>query len=100
MLTNDNPRREAPEAIALAVEQGLRAAGGQKSAQPRARSYWVELDRRRAIAQAVAAAAPGDAVLVAGKGHETYQIVGSTKHAFDDRHEARVALDARGDGHA
>ena len=62
--------------------------------------YWVELDRQRAITRAIAAARPNDAVLIAGKGHETYQIVGSTKQAFDDRHEARVALDARGETHA
>jgi UDP-N-acetylmuramoyl-L-alanyl-D-glutamate--2,6-diaminopimelate ligase len=100
VLTNDNPRREAPEAIAAAVEEGLRAAGAIRSATPVVGGYWVELDRRRAIAHAVAAATPEDAVLVAGKGHEAYQIVGGTKHAFDDRHEARAALDARGETHA
>jgi UDP-N-acetylmuramoyl-L-alanyl-D-glutamate--2,6-diaminopimelate ligase len=49
-------------------------------------------DRREAIALAVAAARPGDAVLVAGKGHEDYQLVGAERRPFDDREEARRAL--------
>jgi UDP-N-acetylmuramoyl-L-alanyl-D-glutamate--2,6-diaminopimelate ligase len=55
----------------------------------------VEADRARAIAAAIAAAAPGDLVLIAGKGHEDYQILGSTKVHFDDREEAEKALRAR-----
>jgi UDP-N-acetylmuramoyl-L-alanyl-D-glutamate--2,6-diaminopimelate ligase len=55
----------------------------------------VEADRARAIAAAIAAAAPGDLVLIAGKGHEDYQILGSTKIHFDDREEAEKALRAR-----
>jgi UDP-N-acetylmuramoyl-L-alanyl-D-glutamate--2,6-diaminopimelate ligase len=55
----------------------------------------VELDRARAIELAVTEASPGDVVVIAGKGHETYQIVGSDKRHFDDREEARRALQAR-----
>ena len=54
--------------------------------------FVVEIDRRQAIAHAIAAAAPGDVVLIAGKGHEDYQIIGKTKHHFDDREEAATAL--------
>lgn len=86
ILTNDNPRGEAPEAIAEAVEQGLRSVGG---------SYEVCLDRERAIERAVSMAEPGDVVLIAGKGHETYQLIGGVTLPFDDRQEARVALERR-----
>jgi UDP-N-acetylmuramoyl-L-alanyl-D-glutamate--2,6-diaminopimelate ligase len=55
----------------------------------------VELDRARAIARAILSAGPGDAVVIAGKGHEDYQIVGRAKHPFDDRREARQALGLR-----
>ncbi len=99
IITSDNPRTEAPEAIAEPVEEGVRAAGlarlaPQEVASAR-RGYVVELDRQRAIALAVDAARAGDVVLVAGKGHEDYQIVGTTKRPFDDRVEARRALEAR-----
>ncbi|HLK38296.1 MAG TPA: cyanophycin synthetase, partial [Polyangiaceae bacterium] len=86
VVTSDNPRSEAPDAIADAVVRGAHAAG----ATPR-----VELDRRRAIDLAVSSADPGDVVLVAGKGHEDYQIVGKVKSPFDDRVEVRRALAAR-----
>jgi UDP-N-acetylmuramoyl-L-alanyl-D-glutamate--2,6-diaminopimelate ligase len=89
IATSDNPRTEDPLAILADVEPGLRKSGGD---------YRVEPDRRRAIALALEAARPGDAVLIAGKGHETYQIVGHTKHAFDDRVEAAQALAALGGG--
>ena len=55
----------------------------------------VEADRAAAIAMAIAAAAPGDVVLVAGKGHEDYQILGKTKVHFDDREQAEQALRRR-----
>ncbi|MFO0552103.1 MAG: UDP-N-acetylmuramoyl-L-alanyl-D-glutamate--2,6-diaminopimelate ligase [Polyangiaceae bacterium] len=86
ILTNDNPRSEAPQAIADAVVPGLASAGTP---------FEVELDRRAAIRRAVELAQPGDIVLVAGKGHETYQIIGAVTHAFDDRVEARAALALR-----
>jgi UDP-N-acetylmuramoyl-L-alanyl-D-glutamate--2,6-diaminopimelate ligase len=86
VVTNDNPRSEDPRAIADAILPGL--AGG------RARVV-VELDRARAIERAVLEAAPGDVVLIAGKGHEPYQIVGAVTLPFDDREHARRALAAR-----
>ena len=55
----------------------------------------VELDRRKAIDLAVRSASAGDVILVAGKGHEDYQVVGTVKHPFDDRTETRRALEAR-----
>ncbi len=85
-LTNDNPRSEEPQAIAKAVQVGLREMDAQ---------YEVELDRARAIERAVLQARPGDVVLIAGKGHEPYQLIGSETLAFDDRVEARRALAAR-----
>ena len=60
------------------------------------RSYAVVVDRREAIAHAIAMARKEDAVVLAGKGHEDYQIVGTTKLPFDDRQEARRALRLRG----
>lgn len=80
-VTSDNPRTEAPERIAAAIVAGI----GD-------RPHVVELDRRRAIERAIGEAAPGDVVLVAGKGHETYQIVGETSHPFDDAQVARETL--------
>ncbi len=99
IVTSDNPRTEAPEEIAAPVEEGVRASALTRLAPQEVatakRGYVVELDRQRAIALAIDAARPGDVVLVAGKGHEDYQIVGTTKRPFDDRVEARRALAAR-----
>jgi UDP-N-acetylmuramoyl-L-alanyl-D-glutamate--2,6-diaminopimelate ligase len=83
-VTNDNPRTEDPNAI---VEQIVAGIAGCE--------YDVELDRRAAIERAVAQARPGDAVLVAGKGHETYQIVGRDAVEFDDAVVVRQALQLR-----
>ena len=58
------------------------------------RGFHVEIDRRAALRLAVSAARPGDVVLIAGKGHEDYQIVGTTKTHFDDREEAAAAFAA------
>ena len=80
-VTTDNPRGEEPRAIADAVVAGI--AG---------RPHVVELDRRRAIERAIAEAAAGDVVLIAGKGHESYQIVGDRVLPFDDVAVAREAL--------
>ena len=85
IVTSDNPRGEEPLAIVTEILAGTPA--GSRVA--------VELDRRAAIRRAVAEAAPGDAIVVAGKGHEAYQIVGESVLAFDDRAEVRAALDAR-----
>ena len=76
VVTSDNPRSEDPSAIIADIVSGM-AEGAER--------YEVEPDRRAAIARAIALANPGDAVLVAGKGHEDYQIIGDQVHSFDDR---------------
>jgi UDP-N-acetylmuramoyl-L-alanyl-D-glutamate--2,6-diaminopimelate ligase len=96
VVTSDNPRGEDPEAIIAAIVPGVEQAGLSRvspaEARTGARGYLVLPDRREAIAVALGAARPGDAVLIAGKGHEDYQIVGTEKRHFDDREEARRAL--------
>ncbi|TAL11362.1 MAG: UDP-N-acetylmuramoyl-L-alanyl-D-glutamate--2,6-diaminopimelate ligase [Nitrospirae bacterium] len=90
VVTSDNPRTEDPEAIIRevipGVQAGLREAGRGR--------YVVHVDRRAAIEEAVRTAQPGDLVLIAGKGHENYQIIGKDKHPFDDRVVAREAIEA------
>ncbi len=86
VLTADNPRHEDPGTIAAAVAEG---------AVDRS-SIVVELDRRAAIARAVAEAVPGDVVVVAGKGHEAVQVVGDAEFPFDDRVVVREVLAAAG----
>jgi UDP-N-acetylmuramoyl-L-alanyl-D-glutamate--2,6-diaminopimelate ligase len=89
-VTSDNPRSEEPEAILAEIETGIPpgAAGRHESIA----------DRRRAIQGAVAWAREGDVVVIAGKGHETYQIVGADVLPFDDREVARAALLEHGRG--
>jgi UDP-N-acetylmuramoyl-L-alanyl-D-glutamate--2,6-diaminopimelate ligase len=84
-VTSDNPRTEDVQQILADVTAGI-APGA---------SMQVDADRAVAIAAAIAAAAPGDLVLIAGKGHEDYQILGTTKVHFDDREEAEKALRRR-----
>ncbi len=84
VITNDNPRSEDPGRIAQEILEGL----GHR------RRFSVQLDRRAAIREAIAAAQPGDAVLIAGKGHETSQIVGQEVFPFDDAAVAREELKA------
>ncbi|MCB0790911.1 MAG: UDP-N-acetylmuramoyl-L-alanyl-D-glutamate--2,6-diaminopimelate ligase [Flavobacteriales bacterium] len=76
VLTSDNPRGEDPMAIIGEMRSGLGAADQQHT--------YVNADRREAIRQAVGMAGPGDVVLVAGKGHETYQEIAGVRHPFDD----------------
>jgi UDP-N-acetylmuramoyl-L-alanyl-D-glutamate--2,6-diaminopimelate ligase len=85
IVTSDNPRTEDPEQILADVVQGI----------PAATEPWVIGDRATAIQQAIQAAQPGDGVLIAGKGHEDYQILGTEKIHFDDREQAREALTLR-----
>jgi len=85
IVTSDNPRTEDPEAIIGDVLSGLGDDGLGAHVD-------VIVDRREAIARAVSVAAPGDVVLIAGKGHEDYQIVGTEKRHFDDREEAARAV--------
>ncbi len=95
ILTSDNPRTEDPLAIIAEVEAGISARGLKRIAAQQAHSgggYLVEPDRRRAIAIALETARPGDTVLIAGKGHEDYQLVGARKLHFDDREVAREVL--------
>ncbi len=83
VLTSDNPRTEAPESILDEIEPGIRETG----------TPYVRLsDRKSAIVEAIRRARPGDAVVIAGKGHENYQILGKEKIHFDDREVARLAL--------
>ena len=84
IATSDNPRTEDPEAILRDVEVGLRSSG---------RPYEKIIDRREAIFRAVEEARAGDIVVIAGKGHEDYQIIGTEKRHFDDREVAREALE-------
>ncbi len=83
IVTSDNPRTENPFQIIEEIEIGLK-----KTDCP----FLTNTDRREAIHQAIARAKPNDVVLIAGKGHETYQVVGSEKFHFDDREIAREAL--------
>ncbi|HKI05739.1 MAG TPA: UDP-N-acetylmuramoyl-L-alanyl-D-glutamate--2,6-diaminopimelate ligase [Thermoanaerobaculia bacterium] len=87
IATSDNPRTEDPLAILAAVEAGLEASGN--------RGYRLVPDRREAIREAITAAGPGWAVLVAGKGHEREQIVGDQKLPFSDLEEIGKALEER-----
>ncbi|MBY0277715.1 UDP-N-acetylmuramoyl-L-alanyl-D-glutamate--2,6-diaminopimelate ligase [Candidatus Binatia bacterium] len=102
IVTSDNPRTEDPMAILEAIERGVREASRTPVASQAlgqtggADGYVVVPERRAAIALAIGAARDGDLVLITGKGHEDYQIVGTTKHHLDDREEARSALRSRG----
>ena len=83
IFTSDNPRHESPEAILDEMTAGLDAG-----------TRWLRIvDRAEAIRTAVMMSRPGDLILVAGKGHETYQIVGDEKHHFDDREELRKSFE-------
>jgi UDP-N-acetylmuramoyl-L-alanyl-D-glutamate--2,6-diaminopimelate ligase len=82
VVTSDNPRTEDVDAILDDILAGM-GSGGER----------VRIsDRRLAIAAALEAARAGDTLLLAGKGHETYQVIGTTKHPFDERAIVRAAL--------
>ena len=108
VLTSDNPRTENPLAILDEVESGIRttnmtkrsvtAPGSSQIPNPKAETesgYYVEADRRAAIGLAIHLAHPGDLILIAGKGHEDYQILGTHKIHFDDREVARDESERR-----
>ncbi len=84
VITSDNPRGEKPQRIVDDILDGIRSGSAQ-----------VMTDRREAIRYAILTAQPGDMVLIAGKGHETYQWVGENRWPFSDMAEARLALRAR-----
>ncbi len=85
VVTSDNPRTEDPKTIIDDILSGVHRKGG----------LFVEPDRRRAISSALTMARTGDIVLIAGKGHEDYQIVGTTKHHFSDREIVQEFIAAR-----
>jgi UDP-N-acetylmuramoyl-L-alanyl-D-glutamate--2,6-diaminopimelate ligase len=97
-ITSDNPRTEDPDSIIRQIEDGISKTGlkrldwkdGQAVKVP---GYFIEADRHKAILKAISIADEKDIVLIAGKGHEDYQIVGKEKRYFDDRHEAAIAAD-------
>jgi UDP-N-acetylmuramoyl-L-alanyl-D-glutamate--2,6-diaminopimelate ligase len=89
-VTSDNPRTEDPERILLDIEVGLQHAGKRKYDD-----YVLITDRASAIREAIGRAKPGDLVLIAGKGHEDYQILGAKRIHFDDREVARAILGER-----
>ncbi|MBA4392653.1 MAG: UDP-N-acetylmuramoyl-L-alanyl-D-glutamate--2,6-diaminopimelate ligase [Desulfobacca sp.] len=100
VVTTDNPRSEDPNKIIEDIEQGLKEQAlphfdreGLREI-PGSSGYVVRPDRREAIALAVRLAKPGDVILIAGKGHETYQVLGNETIHFDDREEARMSLEA------
>jgi UDP-N-acetylmuramoyl-L-alanyl-D-glutamate--2,6-diaminopimelate ligase len=91
VMTSDNPRNEDPQRIIDEIRRGL-AADARRDGEQRILSI---VDRRAAIAKAVEVARPGDLVLVAGKGHEKYQVIGGDVLPFDDVTVAREALGRR-----
>ena len=98
VVTSDNPRTEDPAAIIDQILSGVQRIKGRCYSPTDFRNgfkdkgYVIEADRQRAIQLAIRVSEPGDTVLIAGKGHETYQILGTTTRAFDDREEAGKAL--------
>jgi UDP-N-acetylmuramoyl-L-alanyl-D-glutamate--2,6-diaminopimelate ligase len=101
ILTSDNPRTEDPLTILEEVEKGLKSLP-LKAWRPDEISLWrmnkgylKVPDRREAIRMAIQLAQPLDTVLIAGKGHEDYQIIGKKKFPFDDRIEAKKALEEK-----
>ena len=91
VITSDNPRGEDPGRIIDEIQRGLTA----DTRRDRDQRLLAIVDRREAIAEAIALARPGDLVLVAGKGHEKYQVIGGQVLPFDDVAVAREALDRR-----
>jgi len=99
VITSDNPRTEVPMDIIAQVLNGMRKTSMLEydradidSLLNRKKGYVVEPDRRKAIELAVTISRADDIVLIAGKGHETYQIIGNKTVSFDDRKEAEAAL--------
>ena len=91
MITSDNPRSEDPERIIEEIQRGITPDTRRDSAQ----RLLTIVDRREAIAKAIELARPGDVVLIAGKGHEKYQVIGDRVLPFDDVAVAREALARR-----
>jgi UDP-N-acetylmuramoyl-L-alanyl-D-glutamate--2,6-diaminopimelate ligase len=104
IVTSDNPRTENPTTILAQIRAGIETVQDDRSAVTReyrpeelehgfsAKGFTLVENRRQAIRLAIRLARPGDIVLLAGKGHEDYQIIGTTKYHFDDREEAQAAF--------
>ncbi len=97
IITSDNPRSEDPISIISEIERGVKLSGVKRiewneNISLPDKCYFIEPDRRKAIQMAVCMADRGDTVLIAGKGHENYQIIGDKKIPFDDREEALRAI--------
>jgi UDP-N-acetylmuramoyl-L-alanyl-D-glutamate--2,6-diaminopimelate ligase len=86
IVTSDNPRLEDPQSIIDEVLSGV----------PRGTAARSVVDRHEAIGMALKSARRGDVILIAGKGHETYQVIGTTKVHFDDREEVETFLRENG----
>jgi UDP-N-acetylmuramoyl-L-alanyl-D-glutamate--2,6-diaminopimelate ligase len=95
VVTSDNPRSEDPARIIEEIQRGITADTRRDNAQP----VLAIADRGLAIGKAIEVAQPGDLVLVAGKGHEKYQVIGDRVLPFDDVAVAREALGRRGVWH-
>jgi len=93
-ITSDNPRTENPSDIIAQIEDGMNKAGAKME-----QDYLVIPDRAEAIEMAIGSARPGDAVVIAGKGHEDYQIIGMEKSHFDDREQVRAVYEIRSKGY-
>ena len=91
VVTSDNPRSEDPDHIIDEIRRGIDSSTTTATGPP----HLAIADRGTAIERAIGEAEPGDAVVIAGKGHETYQVVGDTRRPFDDRLVARAALARR-----
>ncbi|MFH1623960.1 MAG: cyanophycin synthetase, partial [Pseudomonadota bacterium] len=102
IITSDNPRTEDPYAIIAEIEKGIKElrireySANDLTGDFCQKGYVTVVDRLRAIKLAIRVVGPKDTVLIAGKGHEDYQIVGSRKIRFDDRQEARNAVAEKG----
>lgn len=98
IITSDNPRTENPMAIIEEIASGIKkvALPVDLKTGEHNRGYFVEPDRKKAIEAGISESVSGDTVLIAGKGHETYQIVGVEKFPFDDRVAAENALKNKG----
>jgi UDP-N-acetylmuramoyl-L-alanyl-D-glutamate--2,6-diaminopimelate ligase len=103
VLTSDNPRGEDPQTILDEIVRGIVPPGdrpamhqGQVLPPIRVTPHLAIVDRGTAIERAVREARPGDTILIAGKGHEKYQVIGDKSLPFDDVAVARAALDKRG----
>ena len=87
ILTSDNPRTEDPHKILLDIEIGIKKIGAE--------NYTIISDREKAVEAAISMASEGDIILLAGKGHEDYQIIGDEKIHFSDYEVAKKFLDVR-----